>query len=92
MYKVWEIEDQIWELESFYVHFIHQGSRRRLHANWEGLPEYPHELPAPDNMTANRWRRLRFNPAYPDYAVRVLLGDGKPARGPERLYTIRRSY
>lgn len=86
------IEKQIRAVEMFDVHFIHAESKRRLHAKMEGLPEYPYTTPAPSNMSANRWRRLRFDPIYPNFSVKVLMGNGSVSRGPERLYTIRRSY
>ncbi len=92
MVTVSTIEAQIKEVEKFDVHLIHPQSERRLHSKLEGLPEYPYTTPAASNMSANRWRRLRFNPLYSQYAARVLMGNGKVARGPDRLYAIRRSY
>ncbi len=86
------IEAQIKELENFDVHFIHPDSKRRLHGRLKGLPDYPYTEPAPDNMSANRWRRLRFDPLYSDYQARVLMGSGEDSRGTERLFAIRRSY
>ncbi len=92
MTTVREIEAQIKQLEKFDVHFIHRESERRLHAKMLGLPEYPFTAPAPENMTANRWRRSRFNPIYSEYMAKILMGDGVESRGTERLFAIRRSY
>ena len=92
MVTVAEIEQQIREVEKFRVYLVHSGSKRRLHSNLQGLAEYPYKTPAPSNMSANRWCRLRFNPTYPDHCARVILANGNEVRGPERLYAIRRSY
>lgn len=92
MATVGEREAQIKAIEQFDVHFIHPQSKRRLHSRLHGIPKYQYTRPAPNNMSVNRWFRTRFHVNYPDHFARVLMGNGKKARGPTRLYAVRNSY
>jgi Uma2 family endonuclease len=54
--------------------------------------KYSYERIARGSFTVADWRRRRFESAYPDFAVEVLFGDGRPASSRATLSKIRTSY
>lgn len=90
MAEVKRIQDEILAFEGFAV--VIRGS-----AGSNGSTKAPsykrrHERRARENHTVNDWKRLRFETAYPDFDVDILLGDGRVATGKTRLSRVRSSY
>jgi len=54
--------------------------------------KYSYERIVRGSFTVADWRRCRFESAYPDFAVEVLFGDGRPASPRASLSKIRASY
>ncbi len=51
-----------------------------------------YERKARERHTVADWKRLRFQEAYPDHAVSVLLSDGRVASDRMMLARVRQSY
>ena len=86
------VENQIRRLEGFEVIILHPDGRN-VRDERHGLPGYPYERAAPDTMTVDAWRRLRFSQTYPGFKCAVLDGRGVPvAYGQTSLKTVRSSY
>ncbi len=51
-----------------------------------------YERKARERHTVADWKRLRFQDAYPDYDVNVLLSDGRVASDRMMLARVRQSY
>jgi hypothetical protein len=93
MADIKRIENEIREFEGFAV-VIHSASRRAAANGSTRTPSYKrrHQRRARENHTVNDWKRLRFETAYPEFVVDVLLGDGRVATGKTRLARVRSSF
>ena len=84
------VEKRIWDVERFDVVIKRNG--KDVHGNKKGLPQYPNERMAKNDMTAAQWKDNRFCAAYPGYDVDVLDGDANLCHGNTKLGTVRDSY
>jgi hypothetical protein len=93
MTDIKHIQAEIREFEGFAV-VIHGASRRAAGNGAPKAPSYKRRFKrrARENHTVNDWKRLRFEADYPDFAVDVLLADGRVATGKTRLARVRRSF
>jgi len=83
-----KVQSEIKELEGFAVDI-------RVEASEPGtLRSYKrrYERRARERHTVADWKRLRFNEAYPDHDVNVLLSDGRIASDRMMLARVRQSY
>jgi hypothetical protein len=83
------ISEDIRNVEGFDVRFIgvdgDDVSLRRAE-------DYPYQRAARNGWTVSRWKRERFEVAYPDYRVEVLDPDGAPVHGKTLLENLRLRY
>ena len=75
MTKVIDVEKRIHNLEGFDIHILHL-SGRDVRGNRMGLPQYPYQAAATDDMTVGKWKVLRFRNAYPGFEAAVLGPEG----------------
>jgi hypothetical protein len=91
MAKVRNVEKRIYDIEGFEV-TIQNGNGRALQDNNE-LPMYnPGSKMACNSWSVQEWKEKRFYTAYPGCKAKVLLENGKGARGNQHLSTIRDTY
>jgi hypothetical protein len=93
MADIKHIETEIRDFEGFAV-AIHSASGRAGANGSTKIPSYKrrHQRRARENHTVNDWKRLRFETAYPEFDVDVLLGNGRVATGKTRLARVRSSF
>ncbi|GAC1313852.1 MAG: hypothetical protein NVS2B3_15200 [Vulcanimicrobiaceae bacterium] len=84
-----KVQTEIKELEGFAVDI-------RVDANEPALKlrsyKRRYERRARERHTVADWKRLRFESAYPDFDVNVLLSDGRVASDRMMLARVRQSY
>ena len=91
MAKVKRVEKSIWDVEGFSVRILyHTGVDVR--SDREGVPVYPFDRAAKNEITVESWKAQRFRPNYPGFEVDVLDGDGDSVNGNTKLATVRDSY
>jgi hypothetical protein len=90
MPKVKNVEKRIWDVEGFDVAFFQNS--QNVHGAKEGLPQYPYERAAKNDMTVGEWKEKRFNQNYPGYDVVVYDGDEEEVTGQTKLGTVRDTY
>jgi hypothetical protein len=56
------------------------------------LGPYPFARKLKDTKSVKDWKKERFEPTYPGYSCKVLMGNGKIATGQTSLKTVRKSY
>jgi hypothetical protein len=56
------------------------------------LGSYPFGQNLKDSKTVNDWKKERFEATYPGYTCKVLMGNGRIAKGQTNLKTVRNSY
>ena len=91
MPRVKTVEKQIWDLEGFDVRILREDGRD-IRSDRTGLPAYPFERAAKNDMTVGEWREQRFRPLYPGFDVAVCDGDGSEPHGATKLGTLRDTY
>jgi len=89
--KVKNVEKKIWNVEGFDVIIRHEDGKD-ARGDLAGLPQYPYERAAKDDMTIARWVKNRFSQTYPGYTVDVIDGNGEARRGNVKLGSVRDSY
>lgn len=92
MPKIKNIEKRIWDVEGFAVTIRHPNGVD-VKGNKDGLPQYPYERAAKNDMTVSEWKNKRFSQVYPGYTVDVLNGstDDK-VTGQTKLGSVRDTY
>jgi type I restriction enzyme M protein len=83
------ISEDIRDVEGFDVRFIGVSGE---HVSLRRAEDYPYERAARNAWTVSRWKRERFEVAYPDYRVEVLDLDGTPVHGKTLLGNLRLRY
>jgi hypothetical protein len=91
MPRVMSVEKRIWDVEGFAVRILHLDGRD-VRGDRAGMPQYPHDRPAKNDLSVEKWKEGRFRQAYPGFRVEVLDCDGSSAHGNTRLGTVRDSY
>jgi hypothetical protein len=91
MAKVRNVEKRIWDLEGFAVRILHLGGRD-VRGDRSGLPQYPFQYPAKNDMTVEAWKENRFHPTYPGFEVDVEDAYGHSVHGNTKLGTLRDTY
>ncbi len=93
MADIKRIETEIRDFEGFAVAILSASGRAAANGSTK-TPSYKrrHQRRARENHTVNDWKRLRFETAYPELDVDVLLGDGRVATGKTRLARVRSSF
>ncbi|MCZ7625487.1 MAG: hypothetical protein C3F12_06225 [Candidatus Methylomirabilota bacterium] len=91
MVKVKTVEKQIWDLEGFDVAILREDGRD-IRGDRNGLPAYPFERCAKNDMTVAAWKEQRFLPNYSGFHVAVYDGDGQEVHGGTKLGTLRDTY
>lgn len=91
MPKIENVERKIREIEGFAVRFLYLDGTD-VRGDKTGLPQYPFERAAADNITVEAWKRSRFRSVYPGYEVDVVDRHRTSVQGNTRLITVRRSY
>ena len=91
MPKVKVVESRIRNVEGFEVavRYLRGGNVR---GDKEHFPSYPYEHAAKGEATVADWKRTRFEPTYPGYAVEVRDRSGIAVRGNTKLATLREQY
>ncbi len=92
MADIKRIEKEINTFEGFAVVIRSSSGRAGGNSSTKARGYKRRHQTARENHTVNDWKRLRFEPDYPDFAADVLLGDGRMAAGKTRLASVRNSY
>lgn len=84
-----KVQNEIKEIEGFSVDIRVEAAEPE-----SKLRSYKrrYERKARERHTVADWKRLRFNEAYPDHDVNVLLSDGRVASDRMMLARVRQSY
>ena len=90
MAKIKAVEKRMLDIEGFDVQFCQNG--KDVRSDRTGIPQYPYERAAKDEITVSDWRGTRFFPNYPGFTVEVLDGDGNFAHGGMKLGNLRDPY
>lgn len=90
MPKVKSVEKKIWDLEGFDIKFILSG--KDVRGDKSGIPAYPFERAAKNDMTVSEWKKVRFATNYSGYDVDVLDADGTPVPGQTKIGNLRDTY
>jgi len=90
MPKVKNVEKKIWDVEGFDVCFKYNG--KDVRGDKSGLPQYPYERSAKNDMTVSEYKKQRFDPNFPGFELDVLDGVGNSVTGQTKLSTVRDSY
>ena len=91
MPRVMMVEKQAWDVEGFAIRILHLDGRD-VRGDRTGLPSYPFQSPAKNDLSVEQWKEQRFRQTYPGFRVEVLDCDGNSAHGNARLGTVRDSY
>ena len=91
MSKIKNVEQRIWNVEGFAAHFLYLDGKD-VRGDKTGLPPYPYERAAADDITVEAWKQHRFRQVYPGYDVRVVDAYNTPVQGNTKLSTLRHSY
>lgn len=91
MPRVMSVEKRIWDVEGFAVRILHLDGRD-VRGDRMGLPQYPFQMPAKNDVSVEKWKETRFRQAYPGFRVDVVDCDGTSAHGNTRLGTLRDTY
>jgi len=91
MPTVKRVEQQIQDLEGFRVAILRDDGRD-IRSDRDGLPPYPYERCAKDDMTVASWKGQRFRPTYPGFSVAAHDQDGYEVHGATKLGTLRATY
>jgi hypothetical protein len=85
------VEKRIWDVEGFDVVIRHlKGANVR--SDMAGLPMYPYERAAKNDLTVTKWKKERFHSNYVGFKVDVLNGYGDKVKGNTKLGTVRDTY
>ena len=91
MPKIKNVERRIWEIEGFAVRFLYRDGTD-VRGDKTGLPGYPYERAASNDITVESWKQARFRQVYPGYDIDVVDGYNSSVQGNTKLSTVRRSY
>jgi hypothetical protein len=91
MSKIENVERTIRRVEGFVVHFRYRDGAD-VRGDKSGLPPYPFNRGAANDLTVEAWKQIRFRRRYPGYEVTVVNSHNAPVRGNTRLATLRESY
>lgn len=91
MPKIKNVERRIWEIEGFAVRFLYRDGTD-VRGDKTGLPGYPYERAASNDITVETWKNTRFRQVYPGYEIDVLDGYNSSVQGNTKLATVRQSY
>ena len=91
MPRVMSVEKRIWDVEGFAVRILHLDGRD-VRGDRLGLPQYPYDSPAKNDLSVEQWKETRFRQAYPGFRVDVMDCDANSAHGNTRLGTVRDTY
>ena len=86
-----DVERQIWKIEGFEIHVLHEDGRN-LRGDRQGLPWYKYKVGAKNDMTVEAWKQTRFRPHYSGFDVKVVNASGEAVPGNTRLGTVRATY
>ncbi len=91
MAYVKNVEKRIWDIEGFDVAIKHLGGRN-VRSDKMGMPMYPYDRAAKNDMSVAQWIDTRFRPNYPGFDVVVLDAYGGAVHGKTRLGRVRDTY
>ena len=91
MPQVKNVEKKIRAIEEFNI-IIRSSFGADIRGDKQGVPQYPYERMAKDDMTVAEWKNGRFYKCYPGYDVDVLDGNGESVNGNTKLSTVRDTY
>lgn len=91
MSRVKNVEKRMWDVEGFAVRILHPDGTD-VRGDRMGLPQYPYQRAAENDITVETWKATRFRPSYPGFEVDVVDGDGTSVQGNTKLRTVRESY
>ena len=91
MPKIKNVERRIWEIEGFAVRFLYRDGTD-VRGDKTGLPGYPYERAASNDITVEAWKNARFRQVYPGYDIDVVDGYNSSVQGNTKLATVRHSY
>lgn len=80
MPPVKNVEKKIWDIEGFDV-VLRGSDGHDVRGDRRGLPQYPYDRAAKNDMTVEAWKARRFRPTYPGFDVDV-VGEGPLAGQP----------
>jgi len=89
--KIKNVERRIWEIEGFAVRFLYRDGTD-VRGDKTGLPGYPYERAASNDITVEAWKNTRFRQVYPGYESDVVDGYNSSVQGNTKLATVRHSY
>jgi hypothetical protein len=85
------VEKRIWDLEGFDV-VIRGSDGHNVRGDRRGLPQYPYDRAAKNEITVEAWKATRFRPTYPGFDVDVLNAASETVAGNTKLATVRDTY
>ena len=88
MSTVGNVERKIRRIEHFEARFLYPDGTD-VRSDKEGLPQFPYEVAASGDITAEAWKQTRFRQAYPGYDVKVLNARHALVQGNTKLATVR---
>jgi hypothetical protein len=91
MALVKNVEKKIWDIEDFDV-VIRGADGRDIRGDRTGIPMYPYDRAAKNDMTVAEWRDGRFTRTYPGLEVDVVDANGTTMTGNTKLATVRDTY
>lgn len=91
MSQMLNVERQIKRVEGFDVRVL-WPSQKDVRSDKQGLPSYPFERAARNELTVYIWKQQRFLSTYPGYDVEVLNAAGQSVPGNTKLSTVRATY
>jgi hypothetical protein len=89
--KIKNVERQIWGIEGFAVRFLYRDGTD-VRGDKTGLPGYPYERAASNDITVESWKQTRFRQVYPGYDVDVVNAYNSSIQGNTKLATVRDTY
>lgn len=84
------LENRIYQIEGFDVHFMQSG--RNMRGDKTLSANYRYQNSARGDWTVSEWRAKRFESCFPGYDVAVLDGNGNNVTGQLKLSNLRSSY
>lgn len=85
------VEKRIWDIEGFDI-ILRGSDGHDVRGDRRGLPQYPYDRAAKNDMTVEAWKATRFRPTYPGFDVDVVNADGQSVPGNTKLATVRDTY
>ncbi|GAC1433697.1 MAG: hypothetical protein NVSMB68_06250 [Thermoanaerobaculia bacterium] len=91
MTTIKRVENRIFKIEGFRVAIVWPDGTD-VRSDKKGMPNYPFERAAADDITVEDWRQTRFRPHYPGFDVEVLNRRRDVVAGNTKLKTVRDSF